>query len=283
MRFSDLLDAARSNPLDVTIPAEWAQGRATFGGLVAALQYEALRAQVPADRPLRSLAITFVGPVAPDVPASYQVEVLREGKAVSQLLGRVVQNGEVATLVQASFGASRPSEIDVASEPPPVFKHWDECQELPYIKGVTPEFMRHLAMRWSVGGLPFTGNKSRDMGGWVRLRGCERGATDRGAYPRPGRRLATGVAATPEKARAGQRPDLDHRVHPAVARPDYARLVPVPRQHRTRPRRLWPRGRCVVEPDRRVDRPQPPDRGGVRLNPPVSGGAAAARRATSHR
>ena len=36
MRFSDLLDAARSNPLDVTIPAEWAQGRATFGGLVAA-------------------------------------------------------------------------------------------------------------------------------------------------------------------------------------------------------------------------------------------------------
>lgn len=138
MRFSDLLDAARSNPLDVTIPAEWAQGRATFGGLVAALQYEALRAQVPADRPLRSLAITFVGPVAPDVTASYQVEVLREGKAVSQLLGRVVQNGEVATLVQASFGASRPSEIDVASEPPPVFKHWDECQELPYIKGVTP-------------------------------------------------------------------------------------------------------------------------------------------------
>ena len=171
MRFSDLLDAARNHPLEVTIPAEWAQGRATFGGLVAALQYEALRAQVPADRPLRSLAITFVGPVAADVPASYHVEVLREGKAVSQLLGRVMQNGEVATLVQASFGASRESQVVVASEPPPTFKHWDECQELPYIQGVTPEFMRHLAMRWSVGGLPFTGNTSREMGGWVRLRG----------------------------------------------------------------------------------------------------------------
>lgn len=171
MRFSDLLDAARNNPLDVSIPAEWAQGRATFGGLVAALQYEALRAQVPADRPLRSLAVTFVGPVAPDVSARYQVEVLREGKAVSQLLGRVVQDGEVMTLAQASFGASRPSEIDVPALPAPTFKHWDECQELPYIKSVTPEFMRHLAMRWSVGGLPFTGNKSREMGGWVRLRG----------------------------------------------------------------------------------------------------------------
>ena len=57
MRFSDLLDAARSHPQAVIIPAEWAQGRASFGGLVAALQYEALRAQVPADRPLRSLEI----------------------------------------------------------------------------------------------------------------------------------------------------------------------------------------------------------------------------------
>ncbi|MGE1156005.1 acyl-CoA thioesterase [Pseudomonas kitaguniensis] len=171
MRFSDLLDAARRNPLDVSIPADWAQGRATFGGLVAALQYEALRAQVPADRPLRSMAVTFVGPVAAQVPASYQVEVLREGKAVSQLLGRVVQGGEVATLVQASFGSARESQIVVAGEAPPTFKHWDECQELPCIKGVTPEFMRHLAMRWSVGGLPFTGNKSREMGGWVRLRG----------------------------------------------------------------------------------------------------------------
>lgn len=171
MRFSDLIDAVRRNPLDVTIPAEWGQGRASFGGLVAALLYEAMIAQVPAGRPLRSLAITFVGPVAPDVSASYQVEVLREGKAVSQLLGRVVQNGDVATLVQASFGASRVSEIDVASEPAPVFKHWDEVEDLPYIKGVTPEFMRHMSMRWTVGGLPFSGQKSRTMGGWIRLRG----------------------------------------------------------------------------------------------------------------
>ncbi|MCX7078920.1 MAG: thioesterase family protein [Pseudomonas sp.] len=171
MRFSDLVDAARSHPLELSIPAEWAQGRASFGGLVAALQYEAMRAKVPADRPVRSLAITFVGPAEPDVPIRFEVDVLREGKAVSQVLGRAMQNGQVVTLVQGSFGASRPSEVDVAAEPAPEMKHWDECQELPYIKGVTPEFMRHLAMRWGVGGLPFTGNKSREMGGWVRLRG----------------------------------------------------------------------------------------------------------------
>ncbi|MBB2887361.1 MULTISPECIES: acyl-CoA thioesterase II [Pseudomonas] len=171
MRFSDLLDAVRSQPQEVSIPPEWGQGRASFGGLIAALQYEAMRAKVPTDRPVRSLAITFVGPVEPDVPVSFEVDVLREGKAVSQVLGRAMQKGQVVTLVQGSFGASRTSEVVVAANPAPEMKHWDDCQELPYIKGVTPEFMRYLAMRWSVGGMPFTGNKSRDMGGWVRLRG----------------------------------------------------------------------------------------------------------------
>ena len=171
MRFSELLDAVRNSPDELVIPAQWGQGRASFGGLVAALQYEAMRAKVPAERPVRSLAITFVGPAEPGVPIRFEVEVLREGKAVSQVLGRALQNGQVVTVVQGSFGASRPSEIAVTALPAPEMMHWDDCQELPYINGVMPEFMRHLAMRWSVGGLPFTGNKSREMGGWVRLRG----------------------------------------------------------------------------------------------------------------
>ncbi|MCK9813940.1 thioesterase family protein [Pseudomonas sp. MAFF 302046] len=171
MRFYDLLEAVRAQPSALSIPAEWAQGRASFGGLVVALQYEAMRAKVPLDRPLRSLAITFVGPVEPEVPVSFEVDVLREGKAVSQVLGRVMQKEQVVTLVQGSFGASRPSEVTVPALPAPAMKHWDECQELPYIKGVTPEFLRHLAMRWGLGDLPFTGSQSREMGGWVRLRG----------------------------------------------------------------------------------------------------------------
>ncbi|UVL00236.1 acyl-CoA thioesterase II [Pseudomonas sp. B21-048] len=175
MRFSDLLDAVRNQPQGLSIPPEWGQGRASFGGLIAALQYEAMRAKVPADRPVRSLAITFVGPVEPDVPVSFEVDVLREGKAVSQVLGRAMQKGQVVTLVQGSFGASRPSELAVKANAAPEMKHWDGCQELPYIKGVTPEFMRHMAMRWSVGGPPFTGNTSREMGGWVRLRGEVKG------------------------------------------------------------------------------------------------------------
>ncbi len=169
MQFSELVDAVRKNPSDVTISEDWGQGRASFGGLMVALQYEAMRAQVSAERALRSLAVTFVGPAEPGVPISFEVEVLREGKAVSQVLGRAVQKGQVVTLVQGSFGAARESVVKVDSVPAPPMKAPQECPLLPYIKGVTPEFMRHLSMGWAVGAFPFTGRGTREMGGWVRL------------------------------------------------------------------------------------------------------------------
>ena len=170
MTFSQLLHAVRQNPHAVVIPSVWGQGRAGFGGLAVALVFEAMRAKVPAGRPVRSLAVTFVGPLTLDAPVSFEAGVLREGKAVSQVLGRAVQNGQVVTLVQGSFGASRASAIDVPALPAPAMKPVAECQELPYIKNVTPEFTRYLAMRWGEGGMPFSNNQSRHMGGWVRLR-----------------------------------------------------------------------------------------------------------------
>lgn len=170
MSFSELVDAVRDNPLSVVIPGEWSQGRACFGGLMAALQFEAMRAQVPADRPVRSLAITFVGPAAADVPIRFEVEVLREGKAVSQVLGRAMQNGQVMTLIQGSFGAPRESMISVQAEPAPSLKPLEDCQELPFIKGMTPEYLRFMDMRWGLGGLPFSNTPSREIGGYVRMR-----------------------------------------------------------------------------------------------------------------
>lgn len=59
------------------------------------------------DRPVRSLAITFVGQAAPGVPIQFEVEVLREGKAVSQVLGRAMQDGEVVTLVRGQLRQPR--------------------------------------------------------------------------------------------------------------------------------------------------------------------------------
>ncbi|WP_296256424.1 MULTISPECIES: acyl-CoA thioesterase [unclassified Pseudomonas] len=169
MTFSDLLDAVRDNPGAVTIPASWAQGRSCFGGLMAALLYEAMRAKVASHRPVRSLAISFIGPPAIDVPISFEVEVLREGKAVSQVLGRAVQNGETVTLIQGSFGAARESTIAVAAEPAPRFKPVEEVADFPFIPGVMPEYLRYIDMRWALGGLPYSNTPSAAIGGYARL------------------------------------------------------------------------------------------------------------------
>ena len=175
MKFCELIDAVRRNPLAVTIPAEWGQGRASFGGLMAALQFEAMRAKVPGDRPVRSLAITFVGPAEPGVPIAFEVDVLREGKAVSQVLGRAMQGGQVMTLIQGSFGAPRESAIRVKADPAPTLKPVEQCQPLPFISGMMPEYLRFMDLRWGLGGLPFSNTPSPAIGGYVRFRDIEEG------------------------------------------------------------------------------------------------------------
>jgi len=177
MDFFELLEQVQRTPEALSIPPDWGQGRATFGGVVAALIYAVMRGKVAADRPPRSLAITFVAPVTPGVATGFEAEVLRAGSAVSQVLGRAVQNGQVVALVQGSFGTPRSSSISVPALPAPAIKAPEQSQALPYIPQVTPEFTRHLAMRWGLGGLPFSANQSREMGGWVRFREQQRIAT----------------------------------------------------------------------------------------------------------
>ncbi|MGC1332789.1 acyl-CoA thioesterase, partial [Pseudomonas sp.] len=144
MNFADLLSAVRTHPQAVTLPGEWAQGRAGYGGLMAALLFEAIQARVGKERPARSLAITFVAPAPLGAPISFEVEVLRAGKSVVTLLGRAVAEGGTVTLMQASFGAPRPSHIDVPALPAVETKPLADCTPLPYLQGVTPEYIRHL-------------------------------------------------------------------------------------------------------------------------------------------
>lgn len=167
MKFSELMQGEAST---LSVPDDWGQGRAVFGGLVAALLLRAMRARVEAARPLRSLAISFVAPLACDTPLKVEVEVLRQGKSVSQVLGRIVQDGATMALAQGSFGGGRNSAVTVDGPPAPRMPAAQECPPLPQLPGVMPAFLQHLALRWGLGGLPFSGNPSREIGGWVQLR-----------------------------------------------------------------------------------------------------------------
>lgn len=174
MDFFALLEQVERTPEAVAIPPDWGQGRTSFGGVVAALIYAVMRSKVSADRLPRSLAVTFVAPVTLAEAVSFEAEVLREGSSVSQVQGRAVQNGQVVALIQGSFGKPRHSSVSVPALPAPSIKGPEAYDELPYIPQVTPEFIRHLAVRWAVGSPPFSGSQSREIGGWVRFRDQQR-------------------------------------------------------------------------------------------------------------
>ena len=82
---------------DVVIPAGWAQGRACYGGLVAALLCARLRHVVGEERVLRSATVSFVGPVAVGA-ARLVVEVLSPSTAAYDLGHKFALYRRIASL-----------------------------------------------------------------------------------------------------------------------------------------------------------------------------------------
>lgn len=173
---SMLAQAASGDEIEI-LPG-WGQGRATFGGALAALMFQHARSRLAqgaagtggaADLPVRSLTISFVAPVAAGA-VTLASTVLRRGKSVSQMETRMLQNGEVVAAMLASFGAARDSSIVVAAVTAPPLAAPESGQPLPYIPGVVPEFTQHLDFRIVHGGIPFTGQSTSDIDGWMRFR-----------------------------------------------------------------------------------------------------------------
>lgn len=178
MTFDELLVAGRRDG-ELLVPESWAQGRATFGGVVAGLLFDRMQGQVAQGRPMRSLQVSFVGPVVPGQPMTVSSELLREGKSASQTLGRITQGDNVCVVATASFGAGRESAVEVAGGyPAPDFKAPENSHPIPQIPGVTPAFTQHVEARWAVGNVPFTGCDSRQMGGWMRFTETPESVTD---------------------------------------------------------------------------------------------------------
>ncbi|MEZ5186953.1 MAG: thioesterase family protein [Candidatus Nanopelagicales bacterium] len=168
------------------VPAGWAQGRTTFGGLVAA--FLARAAEAACDRPIRSMDIYFLEPVIPG-PVTLKVESTRTGKHLTHLeVGMYAQAKRVATarLIHADATTGR---LDVVPAAPAQEKSFDEAIEMPFIDGVMPEFLQNLELRLGEGDPPMTGSSRAVAGGFVRNRGPARGVaallTHGDAWPPP--------------------------------------------------------------------------------------------------
>ena len=167
MSIEQILEEASAGP-HVEIPSGWGQGRATFGGLQAAIMVARVQALVPAGRPLRSFSISFVGPIAAG-PVEVDGKLIRSGKSVTQTECRISQNGEVLAVMLASFGGGRPSQIEVPPAAAPVFTPLGQGRMMQYIPGVVPEFLQRFNMEWAVGPMPYVGSDESSLGGWVRF------------------------------------------------------------------------------------------------------------------
>jgi acyl-CoA thioesterase len=158
MLFSQTLASIRPQGKDwtATIGDDWSQGRATFGGMVAALGNEAMRRLVPADRPLRELETVFVGP-APAGLVRIEAEVLRVGKAVTVAVARLWSDDKIAAALSGIYGAARDSAIAIAATAAPGVPPVRELPTTPRPAGA-PAFLQHFDLRWAEGALPFTGS-----------------------------------------------------------------------------------------------------------------------------
>ena len=169
MSFKSLIDSIAQGVSSIHLTEEWSQGRASFGGLVAAVVYQAMLKVLDDDRPVRSLQISFVGPVSVNEPLELETEVLRQGKSVSQVLGRGVQNGQTFVTIIGSFGHPRDSMVKV-TDPQFIFEEQPESiKAMPFMPGMTPNFTQFFDYRYFTQ-LPFTGSKETFLKGFVRFK-----------------------------------------------------------------------------------------------------------------
>jgi acyl-CoA thioesterase len=147
---------------------DWFQGRAIYGGLVAALGNEAMRKTVPRERLLRSLEIVFAGPVLPG-PVQIDTEILRVGKAVTIAAARISSHSQLAATLTGVYGAARSTLLRVEPPVAPDVPHWRDLDDSQRPTGMhVPEFLQHFGMKFAQGTRPFTGTPLKSSKVYIR-------------------------------------------------------------------------------------------------------------------
>lgn len=100
-----LSDAGRA---EVTISPRWSIGNAPNGGYLASLMTRAMHASIAQKDPF-SLSLHFLRPARPGV-AIVETEIVREGRGLSTVMGRLVQDGRELIRALGTFG-----ELDLLS------------------------------------------------------------------------------------------------------------------------------------------------------------------------
>jgi acyl-CoA thioesterase len=174
MEYSAVLNSMRrdGDAWRVDVPDDWLQGRTLFGGLQLALATRAMRAVVGPGLPMRSVHATFVGPLAGS-DIAVQARALRVGKTITHAQCELLQGGATGFTATAIFGGARRSSFTRDIPRPRVDIDPESLPDFPPIPGITPQFVRHIQMRWAIGSPPYTGQQEPRSTIFARLRDRE--------------------------------------------------------------------------------------------------------------
>lgn len=155
------------------IPEGWAQGRTTFGGLVGG--YLVRAAQASGHRPVRSVDVYFLEPVAPG-GVRLRVGGVREGKHLTHMSVSMEQEGRPVAEARFVLADAVTGAFDAVPPTPSPAKLLDDSIPMPYLEGLTPEFTQQMDIRYGEGEFPYSGSSEAVAGGFVRHRGPANGA-----------------------------------------------------------------------------------------------------------
>lgn len=167
--FASLMSAieASAGSFSITLPDDWLQGRTAFGGLSAALCWEAAQRTDATVPPLRSAQFAFVGPAGGRL--RIEPTLLRRGKSAAFYSVDLFGDDTLAVRGLLAFGASRPSKLDQVDLPAPDVPGWDDCPTF-FEPNDRRSFLQHFDSRFAAGARPFTPHHKPKMVVWLKHR-----------------------------------------------------------------------------------------------------------------
>lgn len=154
----------------LVIPDAWAQGRTVFGGMTSALAYQAAENLITDERLPRSFHCNFIGPINVGEEVTVTAEILRTGKNVTQILAKVMQNGQVGVMAQVCFGVSRDSKLVSLADEQHQMPLPKRGRFIPQIPKLVPAFVQHFDLATEKGSLAFGKSDDAVLHGWSRYK-----------------------------------------------------------------------------------------------------------------
>jgi acyl-CoA thioesterase len=152
------------------VSPDWRAGRGPHGGYLAAMLLRALIESVgDPERAPRSLTIHYLRAPEPG-PAQIITTVEREGRSLSTLSARMVQDGKTVALVLGAFslawGGPEISEVQL----PQVEPSQDTRESVSLVGEGAPMFASHIILQPRMDGIPFAGTEQQmEVRGWLGL------------------------------------------------------------------------------------------------------------------